>query len=157
MTESNPPWYMNLAFPQKQYEEQQPAIAEFDPLQVMHNEKIGQADRMLDHTAKALLTRIAIEREQRRSREEDLSRVRNHLIEFEDTPVGINQQRDSVRFSLEQNLMALSREERQAQISLWNDIRAISNEMLAQSETAESVQRRRNTLIEPYTLEPRIP
>ncbi len=153
---SNPPWYMNISLPAKTEQQHSYPKSDFDPLSILHHEKIGQSDRLLDHTAKALLTRVSLEREQSRSRQYDVQRVRNHLIQFDDEPFGINQARDSMRWSLEQNLIALSREDRQGQLSFWQDVHNLSKDLLSNMESAESVKRR-NALIEPYVLQSRIP
>lgn len=88
------PWYMNLPIYNQAMNESEPAnplpMLDFDPVEAMHHEKIGQSDRLLNHTSKALLTRTALERAQSRGRQEDIQTVRNHLVQFCEEPFGNN-------------------------------------------------------------------
>ena len=156
------PWYLNL--PIQKYAESIPggSVSQIplpiDPVEAMQNEKIGQSDRLLHHTAKAILTRTALEREQSRNRAEEMQIVRNHCVQFDDEPFGMNKERDSMRWSLEQNLIALGREERAAQLSFWNDIWTISRELLTCMNENEKQNRRRSMADENIQIvEPRMP
>ncbi len=149
---NNPPWYMTIQMPGYKNENESSLINRniyFDPLSDMQHEKIDQADRLLNHTAKALLTRTSLERSHSRERDDEISQVRNHLAQFSDMPFGVNQARDGMRWSMEQNLMALSREDRQAQMSFWNDLWTMSRELLTCVDSHEKLNRRKNMMNPP--------
>lgn len=164
--QSNPsppvPWYLNM--PMTKY----PAPPEpskltryvetYDPLEHLQMDKINQSDRVLNHTVKAMITRLALERSQNREREDESQKVGNLLINFKEEPFGLNQSRDNMRWSLEQNLMALSRDSRTAQLAFWNDMWTISRELLTCMETHEKQNRRSSMIRMPvYAMDPRIP
>lgn len=151
------PWYQNLPI-QPTYNQQQPTSQHFDPLLDLQNEKTDQSDRLLHHTVKALLTRVSLERNHYSARKEEMQKVSTHTASFRDEIMGMNQQRDSMRWSLEQSLMALSREDRGAQLAFWNDIQNLSKDLLTLMSEQEKTQRR-NTLMQAtsYVMQPRIP
>lgn len=140
------PWYLNIsmdtlkdAYPSPAFT---PASYKEDPLVEMQSEKIDQSDRLLNHTAKAILTRTTLERAQARQRSEEAQVIGNHLVQFDEEPFGMNQLRDKMRWSLEQNLMALSREDRTAQLAFWNDLWTLSRELLTCLNEHEKWSRR---------------
>jgi hypothetical protein len=156
------PWYLNMPFDKYAAP---PADTNFtrylqddDPLERIQQEKAGQSDRVLTHTVKAMITRLALERSQNREREDEASNVGNLLVNFTDEPFGHNQARDGMRWSLEQNMMALSRESRTAQLAFWNDMWTLSRELLTCMETHEKQNRRSSMVRLPvYSMDPRIP
>ncbi len=156
------PWYMNIPKPETPSNSNSPLPQKqniyFDPLSSMQNEKIDQADRLLNHTSKAILTRLTLEREHSQERAEETRNVRDHLVQFSDEPFGVNQARDGMRWNLEQNLMALSREDRAAQLGFWNDTWTMSRELLTCMDEHEKLNRRKKMVDIPhYQLPPRQP
>lgn len=87
-----------------------------------------------------------------------MQKVSNHIASFRDEIMGMNQQRDSMRWGLEQSLMALSREDRDAQLAFWQDLWGLSKDLLATMAEQERTQRRKSLMqVSPQSVPTRIP
>ncbi len=113
-----------------------------DPATAIGEERLCQSNRVLNHIAKAIVTRTAIERSHTRERDAETHNVREMLLAFSDEPFGFNKSRDSMRFGLEQSLMGLARESREAEKAFWGEIWTVSTELLKTMEEHERFERR---------------